>query len=688
MARKSRDRKPGHLPLLECWEKPAAAGEPVGCLATTFTFSPLLFEEECLTRFLGMESDAHEDGPVYVIEREEKLRGIRCAAVLVDQNHCQGPRSLRWDLLPARVPHGIFHAKVSLLAWTRRIRILIGSANLTEPGYRDNREIFAALDFHADCEESGETLEACLAFLEEAVEYSGITEDAGGPKRRWKDLLAYCRGQALDWRLENPDRKGLRVAPLFIRPGGDNLFSQFNARWPEAGPPYHAWVTSPFFNRDGGKWLPESKIWEYLRKRGSAKVTYNLTGEETDGALVVHGPETLRTCAPMNRSEVEVELTLLPAGEVDEKGNPVVRPLHAKSIWWDGNDWIAYLIGSSNFTRAGMGLIPTCNVEANLLYLASRNGAPESVEKMEKAYLMGDAIPDGQSIRFLPSDDAEDAGTAGIPLLPSAFGLALYSLSGTEGTRVSFEIRADAPPGWRILDPESRKPVFGEAEWKAEGSLPRALIRWEADRPPSGFEVAWDDSAGSAWWPVNIDAPDSLPAPSELKELPLEILIQVLTSARPMQEVLRGYLRKTAKGGHAELEHRDAHDRVDVSGFLLQRTRRASWALRALRIRLERPIPTEECLDWRLRGPIGALAVLEAIKRECRTDAEIRFLRAELCLELSQAKPEGSPGCLSPEKVLEGIRGFIRSVMHSDAEAGEQADVGAYIRKVVERMAL
>jgi hypothetical protein len=501
-------------------------------------------------------------------------------------------------------------------------------------------------------------------------------------------LLAYCRGQAQDWKLEEPGRKVLRVSPLFIRPNGENLFSQFSARWPEASPPYHAWVTSPFFNRDGDGLRPESRIWEHLRKRGAAKVTYNLTGEETDGILIVHGPETLRTCAPMNRSEVEVELALLPAGEEDEKGKPVVRPLHAKSIWWDGTDWIAYLIGSSNFTRAGMGLIPGCNVEANLLYLASRNGAPESVEKMEKAYLMGDAIPASRGIRFLPNDDSEDSGTVGIPLLPSAFGLALYSRSGTEGARVTFEIGADAPSGWRILDPESRKTVYEESEWKAEGSRRKALIRWEVERPPSGFEVAWNDSAGNAWWPVNIDAPESLPPPSELKDLPLEILIQVLTSARPMQEVLRGYLRKAAKGGHAEMEHRDAHDKVDVSGFLLQRTRRASWALRALRTRLERPIPTEECLEWRLRGPVGALAVLEAIQRECRDEAELRFLRAELCLELSQAKPEGSPGCLPPDKVLEGIRGFIRLVMQSDAEAGDQAEVGAYIRKVVERMAL
>jgi hypothetical protein len=688
MGRKSKDRKQGYAPLLECWEKPADAGHPIGCLATTFTFSPLLFEEECLSRFLGMESDAHEDGPVYVIEREEKLRAIRCAAVLVDQNHCRGPRSLRWDLLSARVPRGIFHAKVSLLVWTNRIRILVGSANLTEPGYRDNREVFAALDFHPDCQASRACLDACLEFLSDAVGYSGIGDEAEGPKRRWMDLLGYCSELAAGWHLEGDGRGSLRVAPLFIRPAGDDLFRQFTSQWPESSPPYHAWVTSPFFNRDGEGLRPESRIWDHLRKRGAAKVTFNLIGEASEGDLVLHGPETLRTCAPSNRAEVEVELALLPDGEKDEKGTLVPRPLHAKSIWWDGNDWIGYLIGSSNFTRAGTGLIPGCNVEANLLFLASRKGDPDSIAKMEKAYQHGEPIRGGQSIRFLPADDVEDDAHGNIPLLPPAFGLALYAHSASKRPRVLLEIRDDAPSGWAISDPESRAAFYTEPEWIAEGRPNRAEVGWNGSRPPSGFAVNWTGSGGEAWWPVNIDAAESLPPPSELKDLPLDILIQVLTSARPLQEALRGYLKKGDKRDHAGQEHRDAHDKVDVSGFLLQRTRRASWALRALRVRLERPIPTGECLEWRLRGPVGALAVLEAIERECRSEAELLFLRAELCLELSQAKPATAAGCLSPETVMSGIREFIRTTMGTDAGDVQIGGVGDYILKVVARMAL
>ena len=48
--------------LLDAWTAPEGAGEPVGCIATSFTFDAVFFEEECLGRFLRLESDAVEDG--------------------------------------------------------------------------------------------------------------------------------------------------------------------------------------------------------------------------------------------------------------------------------------------------------------------------------------------------------------------------------------------------------------------------------------------------------------------------------------------------------------------------------------------------------------------------------------------------------------------------------------------------
>ena len=131
--------------FLEFWERKEEYGAPVGCVATTFTFDETFFELDCLGRFAGIETDPQESQVGYVVEREEKLGGIT-ACVLVDRSHAAERRSLRWRQLPAGpVTGGILHAKVSLLVWKDRVRVLVGSPNLTKFGYRKNLESLAGL---------------------------------------------------------------------------------------------------------------------------------------------------------------------------------------------------------------------------------------------------------------------------------------------------------------------------------------------------------------------------------------------------------------------------------------------------------------------------------------------------------------------------------------------------------------
>ena len=133
--------------LLNFWAPPDSAGLAIGCVATTFTLDAGHFEEQCLARFISMETDPAESARAYLIEREEKMSQV-FACVLVDQRHAKDLRSLRWHMLPVRLPgSAIQHAKISILMWERQLRIVIGSANLTPAGYRSNREVAAVLDF-------------------------------------------------------------------------------------------------------------------------------------------------------------------------------------------------------------------------------------------------------------------------------------------------------------------------------------------------------------------------------------------------------------------------------------------------------------------------------------------------------------------------------------------------------------
>ena len=108
----------------------------------------------------------------------------------------------------------------------------------------------------------------------------------------------------------------------------------------------------------------------------------------------------------------------------------------------------------------------------------------------------------------------------------------------------------------------------------------------------------------------------------------------------------------------------DPHKRVDTSGFLLQRTRRVSAALNALRERLQRPVASEQVLQWRLRGPVGVHALAEAISRAAKSPIERGFLLAELCLELRRVIPQEMPGSLAATTIVAAIRELMDELRH------------------------
>jgi hypothetical protein len=159
---------------------------------------------------------------------------------------------------------------------------------------------------------------------------------------------------------------------------------------------------------------------------------------------------------------------------------------------------------------------------------------------------------------------------------------------------------------------------------------------------------------------VNVRDGASLPTPAELNDLPLEVLIEILTSAKPLHLALhRSLTRQKSVGSDGPEVPLDPHERVDTSTFLLQRTRRVSWALDGLRKRLERPAASREALDWRLRGPVGVKAISRAIVKEARSAEERAFLLAELMLELARVQPSEISGGLSSAEIKAGLREII-----------------------------
>jgi hypothetical protein len=148
-----------------------------------------------------------------------------------------------------------------------------------------------------------------------------------------------------------------------------------------------------------------------------------------------------------------------------------------------------------------------------------------------------------------------------------------------------------------------------------------------------------------------------------LTDLPLDKLIEILTSAKPLHQILTQ--RSPQNGSSVEKNgviEVDPHARVDTSTFLLQRTRRVSWALDALRDRLERPVASAEALNWRLRGPVGVEAISRAIIKEAKSSEEGAFLLVELILELARVRPGEMPGGLSVQEIKSELRRIINQL--------------------------
>ena len=650
--------------LLNAWEPPEGAGMPVGCVATTFTFSPVFFEEECLSRFLQMQSDALEDGPVYIIEREEKLADVRCASVLVDACHCKGSRSLRWDLLTARVPKAILHSKISLLCWSNRIRVIVASANLTDDGYRRNQEIFGFIDFHEVSDAPIKFLDDITFFLRQAPSYGNAGTDNPNPAiDRWNGFLDGVIAMSRSWGDPN-ERKGkkdIRVHAILTGPDRPDALEQAMALWPEGPLPINAYVTSPFFDPTGIENRPSKALWSRLRKRGEASVTFNLVADQDpdENIIVLRAPKELVDEEP-EREHATTYLCQLT--ELGDDKDAVFRPLHLKSIWFEGNEWDAYLIGSGNFTSSGLGLVKTPNLEANILYIVNRNGNPAAFKALEQSCPKGLYIDERLEIRWEPrSDEGEDEAHQDSIPLPTAFASAVF-ISKEKQNYIQLEFASQPPAGWQVIwSVAAEKKVFDENLWETDHSPKKVLLDWAGDMAPSGFDVTWTNCEGRAWWPVNVDRAASLPPPDELKDLPLDLLINVLTSARPLHQVLRDWINKKGRGGDAVKPNEviDPHKRVDTSAFLLQKTYRVTAALSGLRARLERPAMSNDAIEWRLRGPVGVLSVKNAILKEAKSSDEQVFLLTELALELSRAKPRTAPGCLS----VKAVNGQIREML-------------------------
>lgn len=657
--------------MLELWRPPQGAGDPVGCLVTTYTFAPGLFDEQCLARFLEIESEPNREDLAFMIEREARLGGVY-AGVLVDHTQAGVEHSLRWDVLPVRLWAGKQHSKLSLLAWSSAIRVIVASANLSEPGYRSNYEVAATVDFTPE-DANADVLADAIAFLRRLVTLVPGASDHPPTIQRAETFLTQVERQLQGW--NRSARKGTIRQQLVCTlpaagkngPSRSSIEETVEACRRRGGSPSEAWIASPFFDPDEDISRVTASLCKFMARGGRRKMAFCVPAirEKMETVPRLAAPRSLiRT--PLNyQGDVTVEM--LP--EVD--GDKNRRPWHAKMLALKAEQYSALMIGSSNFTCAGMGVGRYRNAEANLLTIVEIKQFGRETGQLESVWSAMEQVADPKSAEWLGSQSNDDEEEQAVgPLLPAGFLSATYRA----GTERRIVLRLDAgrlPEEWRVRACGSNsQELLSASDWQERGRPTTVELIWKPVQPPDRLLVQWADS--EAFLPLNVEDSRDLPPPAQLDHMSADDMLWILAATDP-SAAFRVWASRQQPPDlfDADLDSATPIDldplrRYDLQATFLHRIRRRARILTQLRSNLQRPVWGRLALEWRLRGLIGVepLAdrlILELASANGAAD-EMLLTIADFLIMLHEVDYRPSNGSLSKAEFNEVFRPFLKDL--------------------------
>lgn len=679
----TRPKKSTQSTMLELWRPPQSAGDPIGCLSSTFTFHPGLFEEQCLARFLGMDSDPDREDAAFLLERETRLGSVY-AGVLVDSAHAGVPHSLRWDVLAVRVPAGKQHAKVSLLAWADFVRVIVASANLTEPGYRRNFEVAAALEFEpSSCDQK--LLESVLAFLREMIAF--VPSSSGAPdvvQARARKFLRDAQHFTARWK-GRPGRPTIRQRLACSMPGrNDRKRSALDELWSECrtrgSTPHEAWVASPFFDDDATSNQAAAALCKKLARGKRHRLCFCVPHEQADDQRArprLHAPRSLLTTARNHGAEVSVEM--VPMLEGSES-----RPWHAKMVHCIADEYSALMVGSSNFTCAGLGLTPRCNIEANVVTLVDyqEHGRQEGI--LERVWPEMTPVNDPDAAEWMGArDDADDDASA--DRLPNWVLAATFDAGDRRQLLIEVE-PTEVPDEWSIAATgsdisgnatEGDMRLLGASEWRRLGSPAIVELPWRPEEPPQRLRVTWGPHA--AFLAVNVVDARRLPAPKALEDMTADDMLAILSASDP-GAALRLWHRKRRRDADQrsdpDLDTASTHElnplnNYDLADTFLHRIRARARTMARLQQFVSRPAASLQALEWRLRGLMGIEPLVLKFAAEFEAAADRRpgadpreslLTLADLLIILQDAQYEPAEGALPNSQFKQTYRPFLRDL--------------------------
>ena len=667
-----------NTPMLELWRPPANAGDPLGCVTTTYTFAPGLFDEQCLGRFLEIESEPNREDLAYLLERETRLGSVY-AGVLVDHVNAGVEHSLRWDVLPVRIRGGKQHAKLSLLAWSGCVRIIVTSANLTEPGYRSNHEVASAIDLTSRASDA-ELVTQSLSFLRSLLSHIPGASDEPPEVRRLKGFLELVEKLVQRWK-QRPRSRTLYQQLVFTLPGTaahparSSLEEAIGACRSSGGSPVEAQVASPFFDEDTNDSRAAASLCK-LMARGATRELSFCVPAITDGGgrtpiLRIAAPKALLTTPKRYGGTVHVKL--LPQVDADKN----LRTWHAKMLALYSDYYSALMAGSSNFTCAGLGIDGNRNAEANLLTIVSRKAYGREVTSLESVWPAMDTVDDPESAEWQgPTEELEEEEQSAALPPPAGFLLATYRA----GDNPAIVLRLDPnhlPKDWHVYPsgPDNLELLSADA-WRQRGGKSLVDLPWQRETPPEKLRVRWEDQ--EAFLPLNVEDSRRLPPPADLKGMSADDMLWILAAADP-SAAFRAWATQRQRSqifdeelDSAAMVELDPLRKYDLQATFLHRIRRRARILAQLRANLQRPVWGRQALEWRLRGLVGIQSLAERLVGEfvaadgASDDALLTL--ADFLIVLREVDYQPVDGCLSKPEFDRTFKAFLHELIDAVAQ--------------------
>lgn len=625
-------------------------GQILGLLSTSYEMDPEFFETDFLPSALGLGAWSERQWASR-IELERHLAHMTAATVLLDaRRYRRRPRSFRVETIPVALSGGrAMHAKITLVVHERAVRLLVGSSNLTEQGYRKNREVAFAL-------RASERNPAYAALIRSAV---SILPRMFAPW--WSQGAGLIASEALV--LLSAWSQGDSAGENWFAWTGDTqvpLWEQFVEHWPRGETIARITVVSPFWSAETDRGPVRGLLHALNQRAPVVGARLRLLTEAKP-----EGTRTWRPVLPEAYGQLRVDDLGVAAtaeavhpealsSDVDSRAaEGGLRPLHAKVVLVEGQETALAYLGSGNFTRRGWGFLDDprgANIEAGLV--VRRDGKGRDALAALIPPTVGTPVPlDGAATGklALPEPKQPDAPW------PSFLREAVLVPVADDPSRLELALRVDprqVSGAWAIelLEAREAEPLYtavgGEHHDRSHRvALSAAVLQTLLEQQE--VRVRWWECDGGRAFPLNVDvlARDGLPIAPGARQ-PGEDHLLAYYQSRIAWEDLFPDPDLGGAADHVEGLESDPSG-VDTSKIQAYQIREFVEALRGIRDDLRMAAASPGAMRLALLGPVSPIALARqihtAVADRKRTPVAAGFQLLEILACIAQARGSNVP---------------------------------------------